>query len=159
MDSIREAIEAGEKRAGGQRALAKVLQCQNTTLNNAKTGRRGLPAYEVAKLADYIGQDPRRLLVLDALDREKDPAIREVMRRLFFSVAVLGGLVLNLTHTSELDAKAEPLTQRVSEWTEDRLSRLKGKFRRSMARHFLRLLGAARSRVQPIAHHQIAAAS
>jgi len=114
VKSIAEAIDQGIKRAGSGTRLAQVLECTRPNVADARAGRRGLTAYQVARLADYIGEDALELLALDALDRERDEARREVMRRLFFSGVVLGGLVCLCLLLSAPAAMARTLTDQVS---------------------------------------------
>jgi len=114
VKSIREAIEHAERKKGNTQAVAEVLETQREVIVAAKSGRRGLPTYQLVKLADLIGEDARELLALDALDREKDNARREVMRRIFFSVAGLGVLVLFCLTMTAREAQARTLSSEVS---------------------------------------------
>jgi len=113
VKSIHEAVEIAIHRAGGLTALAAIMGCQKQALHEVTTGKRGLTAHQIARLSAFTGEDAGNLLKLDALNREKDEGKREVMRRVFFSVAAHGALVLSCLITTAHDGQAMPLTQQV----------------------------------------------
>lgn len=76
-------IEMGEKRAGKQIELAKMLKVSDSYLRMIKTGRRGLPDDLCIVLADYIGADRLEVIAASNLVTEKDEEKRKVFESCF----------------------------------------------------------------------------
>ena len=75
---MRDLIEAGNKKAGEQKALAIHLGINPIDLAQAKAGRRKLPAPACFILAEYLGIDPARVIAASELVTEKNEERRKV---------------------------------------------------------------------------------
>ena len=75
---LRAYIEKAAEKTEGQKALADLLGLTQQALTDAKSSRRGLPAYACVKLAQLIGEDERRVLAASELVTEKNPERRAV---------------------------------------------------------------------------------
>ena len=64
-------IEMGEKKAGRQIELARILNIRDTALRLAKSGKKGLPDAICIKLADYIEVDRIEVIAASNLVTEK----------------------------------------------------------------------------------------
>ncbi|MBK8605021.1 MAG: hypothetical protein IPN87_18850 [Saprospiraceae bacterium] len=74
-------IEMGEKLAGNQAELAKLLDIKPNYLSMVKSDQRGLPDALCIQLADFIGTDRLEVIAASNLITEKD----EKKRKLFES--------------------------------------------------------------------------
>ena len=88
-------IEMGEKKAGKQVELARMLNVRDTTLRLAKSGKKGLPDAICIKLADYIEVNPLQVIAASNLVTEKD----EERRKIFESCFTRAASVIFLTVT------------------------------------------------------------
>jgi len=78
---IKEFIEIGERKAGKQVELAKILGIRDTSLRLAKSGKKGLPDAVCIELADYIQEDPLMVIAASNLVTEKDERRRKVFEK------------------------------------------------------------------------------
>lgn len=76
---MKKYIEMGEKKAGKQVELARILNVRDSTLRLAKTGHSGLPDAICFLLADYIEVDAASVIAASNLVTEKN----EERRRIF----------------------------------------------------------------------------
>lgn len=80
-------IEMGEKKAGKQIELAKLLNVRDTALRLAKSGKKGLPDAICIKLADYIEVNPLQVIAASNLVTEKDEERRKIFESCFTRAA------------------------------------------------------------------------
>ena len=80
-------IELGEKKAGKQIELARILNIRDTALRLAKSGKKGLPDAVCIKLADYIEVNPLLVIAASNLVTEKDEERRKVFESCFTRAA------------------------------------------------------------------------
>lgn len=80
-------IEIGEKKAGKQIELAKLLNVRDTALRLAKSGKKGLPDAICIKLADYIEVNPLQVIAASNLVTEKDEERRKIFESCFTRAA------------------------------------------------------------------------
>ncbi|SFI45401.1 helix-turn-helix transcriptional regulator [Nitrosomonas sp. Nm34] len=76
--NIKTFIEMGEKKAGKQIELAKMLGVTDSYLRTVKTGRNGLNDAVCIELAKYIEVDPLEVIAASNLVTEKDERRRKV---------------------------------------------------------------------------------
>ncbi|SFJ01496.1 hypothetical protein [Nitrosomonas sp. Nm34] len=74
-------IEIGEKKAGKQIELAKILGISDSYIRVVKTGRRGFPVDICILLADYIDADRMEVVAASNLVTEKDEKKRKIFER------------------------------------------------------------------------------
>lgn len=84
---IKTYIEMGEKRAGKQVELAKILGVRDSYLRTVKTGRNGLPDAVCILLARYIEVDPLEVIAASNLVTEKDEERRKIFESCFTKAA------------------------------------------------------------------------
>lgn len=133
---MRELIEAGSKKAGEQKALARFLRLAPTVLADAKAGRRGIPAPACFMLAQYLGIDPARVIAASELVTEKNEERRKVFypfvmgraAMIFATTALVGTIALPSdcqAHSGNL-----PLASRILDiMSNRRLRQIKAAFR------------------------------
>ena len=80
-------IEMGEKKAGKQIELARLLGIRDTTLRLAKSGKMGLPDAICLKLADYIEVNRLEVIAASNLVTEKDEERRKLFESCFTTAA------------------------------------------------------------------------
>ncbi|SFM30634.1 hypothetical protein [Nitrosomonas communis] len=80
---MRKYIEMGEKKAGKQIELARILNVRDSTLRLAKLGNNGLPDAICIKLADYIEVDRLEVIAASNLVTEKDEERRRIFESCF----------------------------------------------------------------------------
>ncbi|SFU27247.1 hypothetical protein SAMN05216339_1013 [Nitrosomonas eutropha] len=99
---IKTYIEIGEKKAGKQIELARILGVRDSTLRLAKTGHAGLPAAICYQLAEYIGEEIGNVVAASNLVTEKDEKRRKVfedyLKKSGENAArmIVGGLVISI---------------------------------------------------------------
>ncbi|MBX3631198.1 MAG: helix-turn-helix transcriptional regulator [Nitrosomonas sp.] len=71
-------IEMGEKKAGKQAELAKILGISENYIRVTKTGKNGLPDAICFKLAEYIGVDVGSVIAVSNLVTEKKEERRKI---------------------------------------------------------------------------------
>lgn len=80
---IKNYIEIGEKKAGKQAELARILGIRDSYLRQAKLGKCGLPDAVCIELAIYIEADPLEVIAASNLVTEKDERRRKVFQSCF----------------------------------------------------------------------------
>ncbi len=95
---MKEYIELGEKRAGKQIELARILGISDGYIRLIKTGKKGLPVASCIKLADYIGADRLEVIAASNLVTEKDEKKRKVLESCFSNAAsiVAAAIVISI---------------------------------------------------------------
>jgi DNA-binding XRE family transcriptional regulator len=93
MMEMRQFIEMGEEKAGGQSKLAEIIQTRYTTLVAVKAGKRSLTAATCIKLARYINVEEIEVIAASNLIIEKD----EERRKIFESCLKKAGKVAGTT--------------------------------------------------------------
>lgn len=107
-------IELGEKKAGKQAELAKVLGISDAYIRAVKRGSRGLPDVTCIRLADYIEVDRLEVIAASNLVTEKDEEKRKIFESCFQKVASVAAIatvtsVLTLTPASQTQAESQSL--------------------------------------------------
>lgn len=110
---LREYIEAGIKKAGTGRELARILDMGSTELADAKGHRRGLPNHAICKLADYLGLPERPITAASELVTEKKEEKRAYWRPFVeharaATVALLMSLLIVTNFVTPTPAEAAP---------------------------------------------------
>lgn len=80
-------IEMGERKAGKQTELGRILGIKENYLRNAKSGRAGLPDAICIKLADYLEVNPLQVIAASNLVTEKDEERRKIFESCFTRAA------------------------------------------------------------------------
>lgn len=75
---MKKYIEMGEKKAGKQIELARILDVRDSTLRLVKSGNNGLPDAICIKLADYIEVNPLHVIAASNLVTEKNEERRKI---------------------------------------------------------------------------------
>lgn len=80
---FRNYIENGERKAGKQAELAKILGISDAYIRAAKRGNRGLPDAICIRLADYINEERLEVIAASNLVTEKDEEKRKIFESCF----------------------------------------------------------------------------
>lgn len=80
-------IEIAEKKAGKQIELARILGISDAYVRAAKRGARGLPVDICILLADFIKEDPLKVIAASNLVTEKDEKKRRIFESCFTRAA------------------------------------------------------------------------
>lgn len=115
---FKEFIEIGEKKAGKQTELAKILGTRDTTLRLAKSGKRGLSVDICIKLADYINENRLEVIAASNLVTEKDEEKRKIFESCFektnraasFLIAVIFAAVISITSQNPANASTATIS-------------------------------------------------
>lgn len=99
-------IEMGEKRAGKQIELARILGIRDTTLRLAKSGKMGLPDAICIKLADYIEANRLEVIAASNLVTEKDEERRKIFKSCFTNAASIAAAALIIAGSSMTSSPA-----------------------------------------------------
>lgn len=95
-------IEMGEKKAGKQVELAKILEIRDSTLRLVKTGHSKLPDYICYRLATYLDIEAGTVIAASNLVTEKDEKKRKVFEDYLKKSGenalkmIVGGLVISM---------------------------------------------------------------
>lgn len=110
---IKTYLEIGEKKAGKQIELARILGIRDSYIRNVKTGRCGLPNAACYELAEYIGEEVGNVIAASNLVTEKDERRKKVFEDYLKRSGehamrmIIGGLVISiLTLVPEMPASA-----------------------------------------------------
>lgn len=109
METIGEFIQKGIEKAGGTNKLAVQLRTNGSFISQAHRGVCGLGEEHTVRLAEYLGEDPERLLLLLRVERcpEKTrPFWIELYRKLSNVAAVLLFIIMAIALPSSSDASA-----------------------------------------------------
>ena len=104
-------IEKAEKKAGKQVELARILGISDAYIRAAKRGARGLPVDICILLADFINEDPLKVIAASSLVTEKDEKKRKIFESCFSraaTVTVTAFLLSALSIMSPSTANASP---------------------------------------------------
>ena len=93
---MRTYIELGAKKAGSNKALAKILGQSETILSDVKAEKKGLPVAICMKLADYIEIDRLEIIAASNLVTEKDEERRKILKSCFTKAASVTAATLLL---------------------------------------------------------------
>ena len=91
---MKKYIEMGEKVAGSQVELAKLLEIKPNYLSMVKSNQRGLPDALCIQLADYIGVDRLEVIAASNLITEKDEKKRKLFESCFTRAASIAAAAL-----------------------------------------------------------------
>jgi|GEM_PF-1314218 len=95
-------IERGERKAGKQVELARILGIRDSYIRNVKLGRCGLPDAVCFELARYIGEEIDNVVAASNLVTEKDERRRKVFENHLKKSGenalkmIVGGLVISM---------------------------------------------------------------
>jgi hypothetical protein len=110
-------IERGEKKAGKQIELARILGIRDSYIRQAKLGRSGLPDAICYKLAEYIEEEIGNVIAASNLVTEKDEGRRRIFENYLkksgenAAKMMIGGLVISILTLFPLEyAQASDLT-------------------------------------------------
>ena len=103
-------IEIGATKAGGNKPLAKILGQSEVALCEAKSGKRGLNDAICIKLADYIEVDRIEIIAASNLVTEKDEERRKIFESCFsraasFTIAAIFIAVISIMTPSPANAR------------------------------------------------------
>ena len=87
MKELKIYIETGEKKAGKQIELAKILGISDVNIRMAKANKRGLPVEACILLADYIETDRLEIIAASNLVTETDERKRKILESCFTHAA------------------------------------------------------------------------
>ena len=106
---MKKYIEMGEKVAGSQVELAKLLEIKPNYLSMVKSNQRGLPDALCIQLADYIGVDRLEVIAASNLITEKDEKKRKLFESCFTKAASIAAaaLILGASSTTSSPAHAD----------------------------------------------------
>lgn len=114
---MRTYIEMGEKKAGKQAELAKILGISESYIRVAKAGRNGLPDAVCFVLANYINTDEASVIAASNLVTEKNENRRRIFENYLkksgenAAKMMIGGLVISILTLFPLEyAQANNLT-------------------------------------------------
>ena len=99
-------IEMGEKKAGKQIELARILNVRDTALRLAKSGKKGLPDAICIKLADFIEINPLQVIAASNLVTEKDEERRKIFESCFTRAASIAAAALIFASSSMTSSPA-----------------------------------------------------
>lgn len=94
MNDLKSYIETGEKKAGRQVELAKILGISDVNIRMAKAKKRGLPADACILLADFIGVEKIEVIAASNLVTEKDEKKRKVFESCFKKTSKAASIAL-----------------------------------------------------------------
>lgn len=115
---MKKYIELGEKKAGKQIELAKILGVRDSTIRLVKTGHSRLPDALCIKLADFIEVDRLEVIAASNLMTEKNEERRKIFESCFSKVASFTFAAFFLAIISIMTpspANAEPQPVRIAE--------------------------------------------
>lgn len=101
---IREYIEKGTTKAGTLTALGRMLGLSQQNMTNAKAHQRSMPLDACVKLANYIGEEPLRVIAANELATEKKEEKRNYWQTLAASVALAACSVTTFVTPSPAEA-------------------------------------------------------
>ncbi len=91
---MKKYIELGEKRAGKQIELAKILGVRDSTIRLVKTGHSRLPDALCIKLADFIEVDRLEVIAASNLMTEKNEERRKIFESCFKSTSKAASFIV-----------------------------------------------------------------
>lgn len=108
-------IEKAEKKAGMQIELAKLLNISSNNIRSIKAGKRGMPVDACIILANYIEEDPLKVIAASNLVTEKDERKRKIFESCFSRAASVTAAaivisILTLAPASPVHAASKSIT-------------------------------------------------
>lgn len=88
--SVLALLDAGRDLCRTDAELGRQLGMSRARLADVRAGRLGLTSEQAARLGLLVGVDPKTVLALDAIERQRDPERAGWLRRAFFTGAALG---------------------------------------------------------------------
>lgn len=112
---MRNYIEQAEKKAGKQIELAKMLGVSASYIRLVKSGKNGLSTDMCIVLADYIEEDPLKVIAASNLVTEKDERKRKIFESCFSRAASVTAAaivisILTLAPASPIHAASKIIT-------------------------------------------------
>jgi hypothetical protein len=109
---FKEYIARGEKKAGKQTELSKILGISEAYIRTAKTGKRGLPIPICIILARFIEANELAVIAASDLVTEKDEGKRKILKSCFektnraasFLIAAIFVAVISITSPNPANA-------------------------------------------------------
>ena len=98
--NMNEYIEKAQEKAGSQIKLAKMLDISDRYIRLVKEGKRGLPDDICITLADFINENPLKVIAASNLVTEKDEKKRKIFESCFSraaSIVVAASVISILT--------------------------------------------------------------
>lgn len=105
-------IEMGEKLAGSQIELAKILDIKPNYLSMVKSHQRGLPDALCLQLADFISVDRLEVIAASNLITEKDEKKRKLFESCFTKAATVAAAALIFAGSSMTSSPAHAQHQK-----------------------------------------------
>ena len=105
-------IEMGEKLAGSQIELAKILDIKPNYLSMVKSHQRGLPDALCLQLADFINVDRLEVIAASNLITEKDEKKRKLFESCFTRAATVAAAALIFAGSSMTYSPAQAQYQK-----------------------------------------------
>lgn len=105
-------IEMGEKLAGSQIELAKILDIKPNYLSMVKSHQRGLPDALCLQLADFINVDRLEVIAASNLITEKDEKKRKLFESCFTRAATVAAAALIFAGSSMTSSPAQAQCQK-----------------------------------------------
>lgn len=81
METLKYYIEKGAKKAGGISKLGNLLNVLQPHVSSAKAGKRQLPLSACVVLADYINENPLKIIAYSQLTTETDEEKIQIWKR------------------------------------------------------------------------------
>lgn len=91
---MKKYIEEGAKKAGNNKALAKLLNQSETILSDVKAGKKGLNDAACIKLADFLEVNPLYVIAASNLVTEKDEEKIKIFKSCFTRAATIAAAAL-----------------------------------------------------------------
>lgn len=114
---LRDYIEAGAKKAGSLTTLGKILDISQPNMSHAKAQKKGIPLDAAVKLADFIGEDVRRVIAANELVTEKKEEKRAFWRPFVEharAAAIVGVMACAINLFAPYPAEAAPILENAS---------------------------------------------
>ena len=81
MENLRYFIEKGSEKIGGLTKLGDFLNITQPSMSQAKAGKRQLPMSACVVLADYINENPLKIIAYSQLTTETDEEKIQIWKR------------------------------------------------------------------------------
>lgn len=97
-------LEAAEKKAGSQKKLAEMLGITASYIRMVKANKKGLPEATCIQIADYINENPLKVMLASSLITEKNEERRKILQSCFTraaNFAVVASVISVLTLPSQ----------------------------------------------------------
>jgi len=134
---LKNYIEKGEKKAGKQIELAKILGISDGYIRMVKSKKRGLPVETCILLADFINEDRLEVIAASGLVTEKDETKRKIFESCFkntdkaASILIAAIVISVLTFAPIAPVQASEINETASNINYKQLNRRKRQRRKS----------------------------